>query len=35
MCFICGAIGVGKSFILERCSEDTNHVELLTDHLKT
>src|SRR5210317_1779524 len=32
--FICGAIGVGKSFILEKVLENTNHVELLPHHLK-
>ena len=32
--FICGPIGVGKSFILERVLEDTNHIELLPHHLK-
>ena len=28
--FICGPIGVGKSFILERVLEDTNHIETLS-----
>ena len=32
--FICGPIGVGKTFILERVLENTNHVELLPHHLK-
>jgi hypothetical protein len=32
--FICGPIGVGKTFILEKVLEDTNHVELLPHHLK-
>ena len=32
--FICGAIGVGKSFILQRVLEGTNHVEVQTSHLK-
>lgn len=32
--FICGAIGVGKSFILQKVLEGTNHVELLPHHLK-
>src|SRR6056300_538176 len=32
--FICGPIGVGKTFILEKVLENTNHVELLPHHLK-
>lgn len=32
--FICGAIGVGKSFILQKVLEGTNHVELQASHLK-
>jgi len=32
--FICGAIGVGKSFILQRVLEGTSYVELEASHLK-
>lgn len=32
--FICGAIGVGKTFILDRVLENVKHVELLPHHLK-
>jgi len=32
--FICGPIGVGKTFILEKVLENTNHIELLPHHLK-
>ena len=33
--FICGASGVGKSYILKRVLEGVNHVELQTEHLKS
>ena len=33
--FICGAIGVGKSFILKEVLEGLNSVELLPEHMKT
>ena len=33
--FICGALGVGKSYILERVLEGFNHVELLPEHMKS
>ena len=33
--FICGAIGVGKSFILKEALEGLNSVELLTEHMKS
>lgn len=33
--FICGAPGVGKSYILKAVLEDTSHVELQPEHLKT
>lgn len=32
--FICGPLGVGKTFILEKVLEGTNHIELLPHHLK-
>jgi len=32
--FICGSIGVGKTFILEKVLENMKHVELLPHHLK-
>jgi len=32
--FICGAAGVGKSFILEKVLEGTNHVEIQASHMK-
>ena len=32
--FICGPLGVGKTFILEKVLEETNHIELLPHHLK-
>jgi hypothetical protein len=33
--FICGAIGVGKSFILKEALEGLNSVELLAEHMKS
>jgi len=33
--FICGPIGVGKSFILQKVLEGLNHVELRSDHMKS
>ena len=33
--FICGALGVGKSFILREVLEGFNSVELLSEHMKT
>lgn len=33
--FICGALGVGKTFILNKVLEGTNHVELLPEHMKS
>lgn len=33
--FICGAIGVGKSFILREALEGLNSVELLAEHMKS
>jgi ABC-type oligopeptide transport system ATPase subunit len=33
--FICGAAGVGKSYILKSVLQDTKHVELQSDHLKS
>ena len=33
--FICGPIGVGKTFILEKALENMSIVELRTDHLKS
>jgi GTPase SAR1 family protein len=33
--FICGASGVGKSYILESVLKNTNHVELQSEHLKS
>src|SRR6056300_560228 len=33
--FICGALGTGKTFILEKVLEGTNHVELLPEHMKS
>ena len=33
--FICGAAGVGKSYILKSVLKNTNHVELQSDHLKS
>jgi hypothetical protein len=33
--FICGALGVGKTYILKAVLEGLNHVELLPEHLKS
>src|SRR6056300_1970997 len=33
--FICGGLGVGKSYILKEVLKDFNHVELLPDHMKS
>jgi hypothetical protein len=33
--FICGASGVGKSYILKRVLEGVSHVELLSEHMKS
>ena len=33
--FICGALGVGKTYILKTVLEGLNHVELLPEHLKS
>lgn len=33
--FICGSAGVGKTYVLETVLRDVNHVELLSDHLKS
>jgi hypothetical protein len=33
--FICGAIGVGKSYVLKAVLEGLNHIELQTEHLKS
>ena len=33
--FICGPLGVGKSYILRAALEGLNHVELLPEHLKS
>jgi len=33
--FICGSNGVGKSFILQEALKGTNHVELVSDHLRS
>src|SRR5210317_2389745 len=33
--FICGASGVGKSYILKRVLKGVSHVELLSEHMKS
>jgi hypothetical protein len=33
--FICGSLGVGKSYILKEVLKDLNHVELLPEHMKS
>jgi len=33
--FICGAIGVGKSYVLKAVLEGLNHIELQAEHLKS
>ena len=33
--FICGAIGVGKTYVLKSVLRDLNHIELQSDHLKS
>ena len=33
--FICGAIGVGKSYVLKAALEGLNHIELQAEHLKS
>lgn len=33
--FICGAIGVGKTYVLQAVLRDLNHVELQSEHLKS